>query len=203
MYLGDQYLKLLEKEIVGCCETLLDIGCGPSSPIKNLSSKFKQTVGVDCYEPCILQSRSLRIHDEYKIMNALEVGEYFKAKSFDCVLASNLIEHLSKKDGLKVILMMERIAKKKVIISTPNGFIAQDGYDVNPYEVHLSGWEVDEMEKMDFRVIGMNGWKLLRGEVAAIKWRPSAFWESVSLLTQMVTTNHPKYAFQLLCIKDL
>lgn len=202
-HLNNQYIKLLEREIVGDCETLLDIGCGSNSPVHKFTSKIQYTIGIDCYEPALKKSQESRIHDEYKIMNALEIGSYFKAKSIDCVLASDLIEHLIKDDGFKLIQMMEKIAKKKVIIFTPNGFLGQDGYDINPYSVHLSGWTVKEMQKLGFRVIGVNGLKLLRGEIAAIKWRPAVMWERISLLTQLATTSRPQYAFQLLCVKEL
>ena len=200
--LYNQRSKLLENEIIGSCQTLLDIGCGPSSPINKFSSSLQYTVGIDLYKPHVNKSREAKIHCEYKVINALDIEYYFQPKSFDCVLAADLIEHLSKEDGLKLIDMMNKIAKNKVIICTPNGFLPQHGY-ADPYSDHLSGWEVEDMSKLGFRILGINGWKVLRGEVAVIKWRPAFFWEKVSLLTQILVTKYPKYAFHLLCIKDM
>ncbi|UCH62681.1 MAG: class I SAM-dependent methyltransferase [Fidelibacterota bacterium] len=195
--------KILAKEIIGSCETLLDLGCGASSPIQEFAAALQYTVGVDYFKPSLKKSEGKKIHDEYRLMNVLEIDTEFEENSFDCVLAYDLIEHLSKEDGLKLISMMERVARKKVIVYTPNGFLPQRAYDGNQYQIHLSGWEIEEMKAMSFRVIGINGWKTLRGERAQIRWRPTFFWRRISFLTQIITTKYPRYAFQILCIKEM
>ena len=105
------YPRELEK-LVGNSKTLLDIGCGYNSPIKSFSHKI-YSVGVDAYEDFIKMSKKEKIHNKYYLMNVLDIEKKFKPNSFDCVLASDLIEHLTKKDGFKVLDMMEKIAKKK------------------------------------------------------------------------------------------
>jgi SAM-dependent methyltransferase len=197
------YVNLLEKEIIGSCQTLLDVGCGANSPIKRFSGKLQYSVGVDIFEPSVIVSQGANIHTEYRVMDTLQIGSHFQERSFDCVLASDLIEHLSKEDGLRLIAMMEKIARKKVIIFTPNGFLPQSEYGGNRFQVHLSGWGVEEMRCMGYRVIGVGGWRSLRDECAYVVRRPTLFWERVSLLTQPVIKNYPEYAFQILCVKDM
>lgn len=199
----DHSHKILAKEIIGSCKTLLDLGCGASSPIQEFAAALQYTVGVDYFKSSINKSEDKQIHDEYRLMNVLNIDTEFEENSFDGVLAYDLIEHLSKEDGLKLISMMEKIARKKVIVYTPNGFLPQRAYDGNQYQIHLSGWRIEEMKAMGFRVIGINGWKILRGERAQIRWRPTFFWRRISFLTQIITTKYPQYAFQILCIKDL
>jgi len=46
-----------------------------------------------------------------------------ESKSFDIVIAMDLIEHLPKSDGYKLLYEMERIARKACMIMTPNGFV--------------------------------------------------------------------------------
>ena len=92
------YETELEKAI-GKCKTLLDVGCGNDSPIKSFSKKF-YSVGVDIFKPSIEKSKNLKIHNKYYKINVLDIGKKFKPNSFDCVLASDLIEHLSKEDGI-------------------------------------------------------------------------------------------------------
>jgi SAM-dependent methyltransferase len=193
------YQVELEKAI-GSCKTVLDVGCGSLSPIKPFSKKF-YSVGVDAFEPSIKRSRKQKIHDEYYKMDILDIGKKFKSNSFDCVLASDVIEHLTKNDGLKLLRRMEKIAKNKVIIFTPNGFLPQGAYEDNPWQVHKSGWSVREMKRKGYKIVGINGWKPLRGESAAIRFWPKYFWMIVSDITQWFVRNNPEKAFQILCIK--
>lgn len=201
----DRYPKYLEKEIIGTGQkSLLDVGCGENSPIKYFSKKLGYSVGIDGHPPAMDVSRQAGIHTDYKLVkNLLEIDKIFGPKSFDVVLASDLIEHLSKEEGKKLIKKMELVAKKKVIIFTPNGFLPQSEYGDNKYQAHLSGWEVEEMQKSGYQVIGLGGFKQLKGERAEIKWHPQKIWGRISLLTEALTVNHPKLAFSLMCIKDL
>jgi hypothetical protein len=164
---------------------------------------LEYAVGIDAFEPAIEQSKKLNIHNSYRVMDCRKIGEEFQEKSFDCVCALDFIEHLSKEDGLKLIDSMERIAKKKVIIFSPNGFLSQGVHDGNPFQPHLSGWEVEEMKDMGYHVIGIGGLKIFKGEVARIKWRPKFFWSRISLLSQPLVINRPSIAFAILCVKDL
>jgi hypothetical protein len=202
--LDDRYGAALKKEVLGSrCRTLLDVGCGPHSPIEAFSSQLAYSVGIDRYAPYLRCSQRSHIHDDYLLIDAMEIAAHFYPGQFDCVLASDVIEHLPKKESLKLILMMERIAGKKVILFTPNGFVAQNMHDSNPYSVHRCGWEVGELMRLGFSVTGMNGWKCLRQERGVIARRPVLFWHAVSMLSQRVTARYPKHAFQLLCVKDV
>ncbi|MDO9529022.1 MAG: class I SAM-dependent methyltransferase [Syntrophales bacterium] len=198
-----QLIKYLEQEIVLDCSSLLDLGCGSDSPISRFSSKIPYRVGVDIFDNSIWLSKKNNIHNEYIKIDILDVENEFKENSFDCVIAIDLIEHLSKEDGLKLLRIMEKISKKKVVISTPNGFVPQNEYDGNRYQVHLSGWSYEEMVKMGFRIIGIGGWKILRGERGEIVWRPKILWFLISRFTHFYTRNHPEHAFSILCIKNL
>lgn len=200
--LKDQFARMLEKEVLEGCETLLDVGCGSASPVKSFSKKLKYLVGIDGFEPSILKSKALGIHSDYIQMNVMDIGKKLQPASFDCVAAFDVIEHLTKEDGLELIEMMEKLARKKVIIFTPNGFLAQSEYDGNEYQVHLSGWDIDEMQKRGYRVTGINGWKALKGECARIRWWPQLFWGRISLLSQYLTTRNPRHAFAILCVKE-
>lgn len=98
---------------------------------------------------------------------------------------------------------MEKWAKKKVIITTPNGYLWQNGYDNNPLQQHKCGWSVDELKELGFKVYGMNGWKKLRGYKGGIKYKPLLFWTIISDLTQKLTYHFPNLAFQLFAVKEI
>jgi predicted TPR repeat methyltransferase len=198
-----QHTRLLRQEIEGVCETLLDVGCGTDSPVQYLSPRPRYLVGVDAFAPAIEKSRALGIHDKYFLMDALQIGEYFSPKSFDCVLAFDVVEHLNDRDGLNLIGQMEKIARRKVVLSTPNGHLSQGEYYNNPWQRHLSGWTAGRMRSLGYQVMGIQGLKFLRGELGHIRWRPYHFWLMVSLLTQLFTTTRPDWAFGLLCVKEV
>ena len=98
---------------------------------------------------------------------------------------------------------MEAVARRRVIVFTPNGFLPQDAFDGNPYQVHRSGWTVQEMRSRGYEVRGIHGWRPLRGERAAVRWPPRPFWGRLSLHTQRLFLERPHHAFQLLCTKDV
>ena len=199
--LDHQYERHLRQEIDESIDSLLDVGCGFNSPVQCLSRRPKRLVGVDAFEPAIKESRSRGIHDQYYVMNILDLSRHFEPRSFDCVLASDVIEHLTEPNASNLIEQMEVIAKAKVIIYTPNGFLPQGKEYDNPLQRHLSGWSAEQMKRMGYHVIGIEGLRFLRGEMARIKWWPHRFWLSVSLLSQLMVTTRPRFAFRILCVK--
>ncbi|MFQ3609326.1 MAG: class I SAM-dependent methyltransferase [Chloroherpetonaceae bacterium] len=201
--LSIEYFIRLEQEVLSAGESLLDVGCGSNSPIRFFSKKLKYAVGVDGFLPSIEKSRANQIHHDYKQANLMEIDSVFEPKSFDTVLASDVIEHFEKADGLKLLEKMEKVARKKVIVFTPNGFQPQGEFENNPYQLHRSGWTVEEMQSLGFKVVGMMGLKPLRGEFGEVRWKPKLFWHRVSVLTQPLVRNAPSLAYQLLCIKTL
>lgn len=195
--------RLLEHEIVGSCESLLDIGCGFDSPVKRLAPRLARTVGIDLFAPYLEQSRAARIHSEYHAVDALEIEQRFGPGSFDCVLALDLIEHMEKSHGQRLLRAMECVARRKVIVLTPNGFVPQAPYDGNPWQAHRSGWTVAEMHELGYRLLGVNGWRPLRGERAEPRWKPRRLWATLALWSQPLVERRPDHAYHLLCVKEM
>jgi hypothetical protein len=193
----------LEREVVGSCASLLDIGCGQNSPIRRFAHRLERTVGVDQFEGYLARSQGAAIHSEYRQGDALEVDSMFGPRSFDCVVALDLIEHLEKPQGFRLLEAMERVARRKVIVFTPNGFLPQGEYDGNPWQAHRSGWDAPEMRARGYRVRGLYGWKPLRGELGAPRWKPHRLWGTLALWTQPLVERYPEHAFELFCVKDV
>lgn len=199
------YVDELKRETKEC-QSLLDVGCGVDSPVQYLQKDMRR-VGVDVFAPAIEESKRRGIHSEYHEMNIGDIGTKFAPLSFDCVLASDVIEHVTKEDGLKLIQNMELLAKHKVIIFTPRGFVPQDEHEGNPWQKHLSGWEVKEMQGYGYHVIGISGLKAV--------WNIKFLWskrEDANIfvrilrkilvdITQLYARNHPEHAYQIMCVK--
>lgn len=194
------YVAEMQKQLAGC-RTCLDIGCGPASPVRFL--EFESTTGVDGHEPTLDLARANRTHTEYLLCDVKTIGTRFSDKQFDCCIALDVIEHLAKQDGLNLLRAMEKIATKKILLFTPNGFLPQQSHD-GDLQAHLSGWEAEEMQRLGFTVIGMHGLKVLRGEYHEHRLRPRSLSGVLSLMSHFLfTRSHPEYASALLCVKSV
>ncbi|MDD5436647.1 MAG: class I SAM-dependent methyltransferase, partial [Candidatus Omnitrophica bacterium] len=183
------HLHFLKKELKGCASAL-DIGCGADSPMQYI--RIPHSVGVDIYGPAVEESRSKKIHDEYIVadVNGLD----FAPDSFEAVVMCETLEHLEKEAGRSLLDRAERWAKKKVLVSCPNGYILQEALYGNPYQVHRSGWSIKDMKERGYKPYGMVG----------LKWKPSRslffplfFWALLSVVMQPVTYYFPSVAFEI------
>lgn len=191
-------VRYLIKELQGC-NVVLDLGCGWNSPIRGIPLSY--SLGVEIFKNYILESQQKNIHSDYIIADINKIQ--FNENSFDVVLILDVIEHLTKEDGILLLEKSARWAKKKVIVFTPNGYVLQKKYDSNILQEHLSGWSVDDLSNLGFKVKGVNGWIKLRGHKAIPRYKPMIFWVLISDLTQIITYHLPKIAFQLFAVKTL
>lgn len=201
-------LYCLQRELADC-ETVLDLGCGPSSPV-SLCGTVKYSVGVEAFEPYFSLAKQRATHSELLCRKIEELD--FSPASFDAVVMIEVIEHLPESEAEKVLQLAEKWARKKVVVTSPNGFVAQKAVDDNPLQVHLSGWELAKMRRLGFRSRGLSGLKALRQEVhsdtmgddlfATIRMRPKALWFLISSLSQIITYYMPNMAFGLFSVKD-
>ena len=174
------FFWVLEKNLSGY-KAVLDVGCGDNSALGNIKRNFKSE-GIDAYKKSILISKKKRLHDKYKIGDIEKLSTYYKKNSFDACVAIDVIEHFKKKDAIKLIKDMEQVANKKVIILTPNGFYEQHDYLGNPYQIHRSGWNKNDLRKLGYQVYGLRGLKYLRNEEAGIKYKPWILWGTFSFV---------------------
>lgn len=195
-------VKLALREALLGCRSALDVGCGSSPVMRQI--RIPRLVGIEGYEPAIEQARKLNTHDEIVQGDVRELTRYFLPGQFDACVGLDVIEHVTKEDGLKMMKAMETIAAKRVILFTPCGFLSQRHAANDDLQEHLSGWEPGEMTGYGYRVTGFLGPKKLRGEYHALKRRPRIFWAIVSLAGHWLwTRNHPEKAAAILCVKDV
>lgn len=184
------------------CESVLDVGCGHSSVIGSIKRNFK-TEGVDIHKQTIELSRKRKNHDSYKLGDITKLGKLYRKKSFDACIAIDVVEHFNRKDALKLIKDMEGIARKKVIILTPNGFYEQHDFDGNPHQVHKSGWKEKQLHRVGYKVWGLRGLRYLRNDHAGIKYKPWIFWGACSFLSEILLFPFPSLSFDLYAEKNL
>lgn len=147
--------KILQND-VNDTDAVIDVGCGIFMTTDGL--KCKSLIGIDAWSPYLNLKK-----DEFQTINfdisKINNFKIFLDNSYDIITCIDVIEHLEKENALLVINEFKRIARKKVIIFTPDGFVEQnDGPpgswgENNPiFQKHRSGWSKLEFEDLDFKV---------------------------------------------------
>lgn len=136
------------RESISNCETFLDLGCGNASPyLRYLHDKSShRAIGIDLYA---------EVSSDYDEIVRKDVLEFISAapnKSFDAVMGFDIVEHFNKPDAIKLIEQMQRVARKVVIIVTPNGF--WPGMIEGPGMDHLCGFSAKEFHEAGFKTWG-------------------------------------------------
>ena len=152
---------LLASNVFPSCDSFADIGCGTGEYL-GFSRRFVHEVdGVD------LSSRYLHRCKKWNpdgLISADVTFLPFRDRAFDCVLCSEVIEHVKELD--KSVDEVSRIARKFVLISTPNHGILRS---------ILSRFSKKLLGQIDGRVGHVNVMKFpaLLGRVRRDSWRIS------------------------------
>lgn len=204
----------LENELKNC-ERVLDLGCGPDSPLQYCKN-IKYSVGVEAFEPYLKESQAKKIHSKYLKRKIEDVS--FPDNSFDAVIMIDVLEHIPKETAQKVLLNAEKWARKKIILTTPNGFFPMGEVDDNSWQKHRSGWTPEELEKLGFSCKGLAGMKFLYGNenlvssmtdkstdnfYRNIKFKPKIFFYFFNSLLQIFSYYFPRFSFELFAVKKL
>lgn len=134
--------------------SVLDVGCGLSLKSKFIPSQIR--VGVDIYDEYFkhIESDVPYVTLKYDIRKLRDI---FGPKSFDLVIALDVIEHLEKEEASDMIRQCEEIARLGVVLETPKGYVPQNldiqGHGGHEWQTHRCGWEPEELEKLGYKVL--------------------------------------------------
>lgn len=198
---------------LGPGDTVLDVGCGTGAFAQSLTYakrfRSRSVVGLDAHLPSLLKARSQGIYRDVVRGDVTRLP--FRDCSFEIALCAEVIEHLRKDDGFRLVHELERVATKRTVLTTPNGFVPyrsllhdpfQEG---NPLSIHLSGWEPEELKGFGYRISG-NGLALIWGRRGVIFKAPAIFRPFVvatSYALNPIAAGMPRIAAGLICWKDL
>jgi len=184
---------------------IIDIGCGEGSSMLRTMRKlgFNLIIGIDINLRSLYKAKKSRLFDDV----ICSLAPYLPLKngiSSSVALCADVIEHLNKEQGFKYLDLLENIVER-IIIITPNGFIYQPPENDNPFQAHLSGWSIEEMKTLGYKVFGVDG-ILPRSETGMpyFAWLkgPAIFLHLIGLFLQPILSSYPKLAFRIFCVKD-
>jgi 2-polyprenyl-3-methyl-5-hydroxy-6-metoxy-1,4-benzoquinol methylase len=180
--------------------TVLDCGAGRGvwgSLMRGIRIGEKGTiVAVDVYRPFLKFLKHFSTYDDAALS---DVGSLpFKDRAFDVVLASEVLEHLPKQNGLKFLQEVERVCKGKIILTTPNGAY-QLGERMHSHHVesmeHRSGWSVGELRKLGFGVHGI-GFRFFK-----LYWGYPRVWGALLYFFTPISYSFPRIGEFLIAVK--
>jgi SAM-dependent methyltransferase len=189
--------KMLARELRDC-DSVVDVGCGTDSRLQYAEFEGYK-IGADAYPPAL--APDYPIHHEYVDCDIRNLA--MPDKSVDACACLDVIEHLTKANGIALLDRLERIARKRVIVATPNGFVPQPPTADNPFQEHVSGWDASEMRARGYRVYGLSGYRRWRGMYGNIVGRPWLLYFILSKATEWYFIPRADRAFALFCVKDV
>ena len=182
--------------ILRCCignaKTILDLGCGDGSLMVVLSQGKKwKILGIDIFPGYIKIAKKRKIYHKLVLENINQAIKKLikRREKFDVVFFSQVIEHISKQEGEKILDSLDKLAKKRIIVGTPRGYMNQpeNFLDANPHQVHKSGWLDQDFMQRGYKIYGVGikqiwaeeGLARTRNKLAFIIWTIIAYFLSV------------------------
>lgn len=178
-------------------KTILDCGCGKGingyliRVTRDLSGS--EIIGLDANEDYISFCKSHNVYDRY--MRHYLPTLPFKDRSIDFIICTEVIEHLDKKDGWKLLKEIDRVCRGKALVTTPNVSFQTEK---NQYEDdHHSLWTVDDFRRHGYLVRGIGA--------KVVVLQGNRFYHLKQALNYMVTPFSffiPEVGGFLICVKE-
>jgi len=149
-FLPGTHVNFLRRNLLKEVRTILDIGCGKGGSLFFIPAHKYLITGIDIYLPYLKYCVKEELYNNCILCDANYLP--FKTKSFDVVLLLSVLEHLTKDEGIRLLRTTQDIARKQVILITPNGMTVQEEHHGNPFQKHRSGWTPDEFKRLGYKV---------------------------------------------------
>jgi 2-polyprenyl-3-methyl-5-hydroxy-6-metoxy-1,4-benzoquinol methylase len=143
--------------------TVLDVGCGYGRWASLLRTNYweaglsapPQVNGVDGFAPNVEAAKGLGVYR--RVWHQMLPGPL--DGTWDTVLACEIIEHLQEDHVSAMLDLLEGVALRRVIVSTPNGAAYREGRDTthgfNELEAHRSYVPESLLRKRGYRLRGV------------------------------------------------
>ena len=201
---------IIEKIIDKNAKTLLDVGCGRggnSLVLKRQRARAGiKVVGIDIFKPYVCECVELGVYDDLIICDTRQMPFDLEC-SFDVVLCSEVIEHMTKKEGEKLLENVEKLASRQVIVTTPFGYTKGSYNKIeedNICQLHRSGWDPSDFRKIGYEVWGMNQFSPLE-KLPLVRNLPFNFniWFLFPFSLLNLVAFEPKKSHRIIAVKDI
>ena len=136
----------IEQLIVGTplykeCKTWLDIGCGDGTTCTTMQLNWlPDKTGID--------PKPWESGPDWKLIKGIYKPDCeIWYNHFDIITALDVIEHLTREEGERLLEHLEKVADKLIILQTPDGFLPQGPLQdpkFDEWDTHRSGWKAED-----------------------------------------------------------
>lgn len=156
-YLNQPIIEALPSK----CESILDLGCGwgMTALLLKIQENYKGIIdGLDIHEPWIEHLKKLNLYDNVYCDTALNIEKYASNNKYDLIICMELIEHLTRKEGLYLIDKLKELATT-VIITTPKTPVKtlkirrRKHHTGNETMKHQSGYTIADFKGYDTKTV--------------------------------------------------
>ncbi len=205
------FIDLVRKKVPSRT-TILDVGCGTGQFLQALTKishlRAGNIVGLDVNLTSLRIARQRGIYQD--VVAADVVNMPFREGSFNIALCVEVIEHLWREDGLRLITNLEKVAMDKIVLTTPNGFtpylpLEDDDSEQSGLLQHRSGWAKEDFVRMGYSVVG-SGLAVVWGQNGLIRKVPPVLRPVLGLLSYLlgpIGTHAPRVSAKIICWKNL
>lgn len=207
-YIPFSYLWILRRSIGSNVKTVLDLGCGDGKLMVDLArGENWRITGVELYGKSVEGARKTGVYEKVVKADVAKLPKEITSQKHDVVFSSQVLEHLPKSKGGSAINRWEKLAKLRVVVSTPYGFIEYDPLEVkeekNSLQKHLSGWLPEEFTKRGYKIYGQGARFVYGKKGLARKVRaPLSFWSVVSFVFAPFVYFFPNLATYMVAWKE-
>lgn len=140
-------------------ESLLSLCCGIGLELQYVTNQ--NVTGVDITPEYLTKLSESYPHVKTICEDVLTFIKKQSDNSFDVISFLDGLEHLEKEKGYKVLKECKRVARNKIVLFTPEGYIHNtpiSSWGVvseigDHVQHHLSGWIPDELIKEGFKLV--------------------------------------------------
>lgn len=180
--------------IPASAKSLVDIGCGKGElgylARADTRFHFERVVGIEAFSQFADFVKKHNVYDDF--LNVV-LGQKlpFRDGEFDVSVLSQVIDHLTGKDGVAILEELERITKMRVLIVADNVEHDAQTEFINPYQEHQSDWTVNDFKIRGYQVYGIGAFK---------HPLPS---HALERIMQMMVRRLPTLSRHILAVKDV
>jgi hypothetical protein len=180
LFRGPAVLRAFIQSSTAGAESVVELGAMFGDNFRFVASGVKHRIAVEIHEPYIERGRRQNPNAGYTWIQGdiRNIGEILGGRVHDVGLLLDVIEHVEKSEGEKLLRKCQRLFRK-LLVFTPDGLTPQErdvfGMGADTWQRHRCGWSAEDLEAFGFHVWRAADYHRIEGKMYAALF---ATWEA-------------------------